>query len=138
MLRLAERIFFLKGASFFPASNRAASPFSVSGWRAPSARHSNYVLVGDDVQRWVILVIAILISVAGCGAQQQEAVAPATMPPNQQQAFHDCMKRKHQEYILPLGPEFVDTAAKQQDYDACVAQAKAAPSAAPSPSPTKP
>jgi hypothetical protein len=37
------------------------------------------------------------------------------------------------------GPVFVDTAAKQQrDYDACVAQAKAAPSAAPSPSPTKP
>ncbi len=92
------------------------------------------------MKRWLILVIAILICVAGCGAQQQETAVPATtMTPNQQQAFHDCMKQKRQEYILPLGPVFVDTAAKQQrDYDACVAQAKAAPSAAPTPSPTKP
>ena len=84
------------------------------------------------MKRWVILVIATLICVAGCGAQQQEAAAPATMTPNQQQAFRGCMKQKRQVYILPLGPEFVDTAAKQRDYDACVAQAKAAPSAAPS------
>jgi hypothetical protein len=92
-----------------------------------------------SVKRLVILVIATLICVAGCGAQQQETAAPATMTPNQQQAFHGCMKQKRQEYILPLGPIFVNTAAKQQrDYDACVAQAKAAPSAAPSPSPTKP
>ena len=91
------------------------------------------------MKRCVILVIGTLICVAGCGAQQQEVAAPATMAPNQQQAFHDCMKQKRQEYILPLGPIFVNTAAKQQrDHDACVAQAKAAPSAAPSPSPTKP
>jgi hypothetical protein len=94
---------------------------------------------GNEVKRWVILVIVTLICVAGCGAQQQETAVPASMTPNQQQAFHDCMKQRRQEYILPLGPVFVDTAAKQQrDYDACVAQAKAAPSAAPSPSPTKP
>ena len=66
------------------------------------------------MKRWVILVIATLICVAGCGAQQQEAAAPATMTPNQQQAFRGCMKQKRQVYILPLGPEFVDTAAKQQ------------------------
>lgn len=94
------------------------------------------MLGGDDVKRSVILVIATLIYVAGCGAQQKEAAAPAAMIPNQQQAFHDCMKQRRQEYILPIGPVFVDSAAKQRDYDACVAQAKAAPSAAPSP--TKP
>ena len=87
---------------------------------------------GDDVKGRGMLVIATLICVAGCGAQQQETVVPATMTPSQQQAFHDCIKQKRQEYILPLGPVFVDPAAKQQrDYDACVAQAKAAPSAAP-------
>jgi hypothetical protein len=95
-----------------------------------------------------VLLVAAALALYGCVAGQPAdlkcSLIPcytellATMTANQKQAFHGCMKRKRQENPLALGPVLVTTLAKQQrDYDNCVSQASAAPSAVPSPSPAK-
>jgi hypothetical protein len=58
---------------------------------------------------------------------------PATLTASQQQAWHDCMARKHPSFIaLSTG------AMQQRDYDDCVLEAKATSSAAPGPGSVQP
>jgi hypothetical protein len=63
-----------------------------------------------------------------CGLLPCHVEPPETLAPNQQQAFHDCWKQRHQDLVG------LSTAAREQrDYDNCLSEAKAAPSATPSP-----
>lgn len=50
---------------------------------------------------------------------------PSTFTAIQGQAWHDCMKRAREQYQVAMGSVAISTTSKeQQDYDACVAEAK--------------